>query len=50
VFNEILKSWKDEQKVFNTVEAAQDHIAKKIAPQASRIMVVERSHRYVLGF
>lgn len=48
VFNETVQSWKDERTVFETTEAAQDYIAKKVAPKRARIMVVERTGRHVL--
>jgi len=50
VFNEIVKSWKDERIVFDTINAAQDHIEKKVTPRLARIIVVAREGRHVLGF
>jgi hypothetical protein len=49
VFDETVKSWKDERKVFKTVEAAQDYITRKIAPRPARIIVVEHGGRHVLN-
>ncbi len=48
VFNETFQTWKDERKVFGTVEAARVHIAQSLASAKARIMVVHRDHRYVL--
>ena len=48
VFDESIKVWRDERKVFNTAEEAQDFIDKEISPQTARVMVVERDKRHVL--
>jgi len=48
VYNETVKSWKDIQKAFGTVKAAESYIVEKVAPQTTRIMVVEREGRHVL--
>jgi hypothetical protein len=49
VFDEISQAWKDERKVSDTIEEAQDYIEKKILPRTARVMVVHRNNRYVLG-
>jgi cytochrome P450 len=48
VFNETVQSWKDERKIFQTIDAAADYIRQEIAPRRARIMVVERTGRHVL--
>jgi hypothetical protein len=48
VFDEIVESWKDERKTFETVEAAHEYIAKVILLPAARVVVVESTGRHVL--
>jgi len=48
VFDQTVNSWKDERRVFDTVEAAQSYIADEIAPHAARILVIETKGRHVL--
>jgi len=48
VYDVIFKSWIDEQKIFDTVEAAHDYIQIKKALRETRIIVVESNRRYVL--
>ncbi len=48
VFDDHLQVWKDERKVFDTSDAAQNFIEEFIAPRLARIMVIERNTRYVL--
>jgi hypothetical protein len=48
VYNETVKSWKDIQKAFKTVKTAEGYIAEKVAPQTTRVMVVDREGRHVL--
>jgi precorrin-4 methylase len=48
VFDDHIASWKDERKIFDTVEEAQQHIARKISPRTSRIVVVEKAGRHPL--
>ena len=48
VFNEVLQSWKDERKVFESVEGAQEHITRNIAPRQARIMTIQREYRHPL--
>jgi hypothetical protein len=49
VFDDRIQVWKDERKVFDTVEEARRHIEETVpAPRQARIMVVERNTRYVL--
>lgn len=48
VLDEIINSWKDERKPFDTVDEAQEHIAKNISPKAARIIIVESNGRRVL--
>ena len=48
VFDEIINSWKDERKAFDTVEAAREHIAGHVFPRAARIVVVESTGRHAL--
>lgn len=47
VFDEISQAWKDERKVSDTIEEAQDYIERKINPRTARIMVVYRDTRHV---
>jgi hypothetical protein len=47
-FDDVVQVWKDERKVFDTVEAAQAHIKNELDDKTARIMVVERNSRYVL--
>jgi hypothetical protein len=49
VFNEIIRTWKDERKIFDTPEAAREYIQKQIAAKPARIMEVYRDRRHVLG-
>jgi hypothetical protein len=49
VFDEISQAWKDERKVSDTIEEAQDYIERKIRPRTARVMVVYRDTRHVLG-
>ncbi len=48
VFNETFQCWKDERKVFETADAAREHIASEISPRAARVVHVERESRHVL--
>jgi hypothetical protein len=48
VYDELVKVWKDERKVFDTVEAAQGHINNALVNKSARIIVVERDSRHVL--
>ncbi|MCI0487657.1 MAG: hypothetical protein L0229_13780 [Blastocatellia bacterium] len=48
VFDDVVSSWKDERRAFDTVEAAQEYIAEKVAPMSARIVIVERDGRRVL--
>jgi hypothetical protein len=48
VFDENIASWKDERKLFDTVEDAQQHIIKNVTPRTVRIVVVERTGRRLL--
>jgi hypothetical protein len=48
VYNDMMKSWKDTGKVFDTIEQAKDYIADVLISRSARIMVVERDRRYVL--
>ena len=48
VFDQTVNSWKDERKVFDTVQAAQHYIADEIAPRSARIMVIENKGRHLL--
>ncbi|MEK6324371.1 MAG: hypothetical protein AABN33_22255 [Acidobacteriota bacterium] len=48
-FDPVVNSWKDERKIFDTIEAAQSYIAEEMGPQASRILVIETSGRRVLN-
>lgn len=50
VFDHTVNSWKDERKVFDTIEAAQAYIEDRIAPQAARILVIETKGRHVLDY
>jgi hypothetical protein len=47
-FDQVVKSWKDERKIFDTVEAAQSYIDEEMGPQASRILIIETNGRRVL--
>lgn len=49
VFDEISKAWKDQRKVSDTIEEAQDYIVKRILPRTARIVVVYRDYRHVLN-
>lgn len=49
VLNEVICTWKDERKIFDTPEAAQEYIEKQIAPKPARIMEVYRDRRRVLA-
>jgi hypothetical protein len=49
VFDQVINSWKDERKVFDSVENAREYIAQKIAPRIAHIVVVEKTGRHVLG-
>lgn len=48
VFDERIASWKDERKIFDSVEDAQQHIAKNISSRTVRIVVIERTGRHLL--
>ena len=49
VFDEVVNSWKDERKIFDTPKAARDYIAKETTSQAARILVIEANGRHVLN-
>lgn len=48
-FDAVVSSWKDERRIFGTVEAAQSYIDEGIGPLASRILIIETSGRRVLN-
>ena len=48
VFDDLTKVWKDERKVFDTAEEAQNYIRTELTDKSARIMVVERNNSYVL--
>lgn len=47
-YNDVMKAWQDTGKVFDTIEEAKNYIAAELDSSAARILVVERSRRYVL--
>lgn len=48
VLDEVSLTWTDLRGVFDTVGKAREYIARKVAPQGARIMVVGERERHVL--